>query len=205
MSANTKFAPTTISGRIINDPPLLAFSFRMFVLSWIWLIVRLYLGYQWVEAGMHKVQDVKWVGTGEALQGFWANAIKIPETGRPPFRLIGIAAFSPTCWINEAYTWFGKVVAYGELLIGVALIVGAFVGIAAFFGAFLNWNFIMAGAASTNGMLLVLALFLMLAWKVAGYYGADFILLRYLGVPWTSGEEEESRKSTTGQLKPSLR
>ncbi len=52
--------------------------------------------------------------------------------------------------------------AYGEFLIGVALILGAFVGIAAFFGALLNWNFIMAGAASTNGMLFAIAVVLML-------------------------------------------
>lgn len=74
--------------------------------------------------------------------------------------------------------------AYGELLIGIALIIGAFIGIAAFFGALLRWNFIMAGTASTNGLLLVVAILLVLDWKVAGYYGADLILLRWLGVPW---------------------
>jgi len=41
----------------------------------------------------------------------------------------------------EAYSWFGKAVAYGELLVGVALVIGAFTGIAAFFGALMNWNF----------------------------------------------------------------
>ena len=34
----------------------------------------------------------------------------------------------------QAYTWFGKLVAYGELAIGIALILGAFTGMAAFFG-----------------------------------------------------------------------
>jgi thiosulfate dehydrogenase [quinone] large subunit len=43
----------------------------------------------------------------------------------------------------------------GEVLIGIALVIGAFVGIAAFFGATVNWSFIMAGSASTNGILLV--------------------------------------------------
>jgi thiosulfate dehydrogenase [quinone] large subunit len=61
---------------------------------------------------------------------------------------------------NEWYTWFAKLIAYGEVLIGIALIVGAFVGIAAFFGAFLNWNFVMAGAASTNAVLFTLAILL---------------------------------------------
>jgi thiosulfate dehydrogenase [quinone] large subunit len=61
---------------------------------------------------------------------------------------------------NEWYTWFAKLIAYGEVLIGIALIVGAFVGIAAFFGAFLNWNFVMAGAAGTNAVLFTLAILL---------------------------------------------
>ena len=48
----------------------------------------------------------------------------------------------------------------------------------------MNWNFIMAGSASTNGVLAVVAIFLVLAWKVAGYYGLDRILLPRLGTPW---------------------
>jgi thiosulfate dehydrogenase [quinone] large subunit len=95
---------------------------------------------------------------------------------------------------NGWYTWFAPLVAYGEFLVGVGLIVGAFVGIAAFFGAFLNWNFLMAGAASTNGMLFALAIVLILAWKVAGWYGLDRFLLPILGTPW---------KWTTEQAPPS--
>jgi thiosulfate dehydrogenase [quinone] large subunit len=75
---------------------------------------------------------------------------------------------------------------YGELLIGIALIVGAFSGIAAFFGGFMNWNFMMAGSASSNPMLFAVAVGLILAWKVSGYIGVDFFLLRWLGTPWSS-------------------
>jgi thiosulfate dehydrogenase [quinone] large subunit len=86
---------------------------------------------------------------------------------------------------TESYTWFAKLIVAGELLIGFALIIGAFVGIAAFFGAAMNWNFIMAGSASTNGLMLLIAIVLVLAWKTAGYIGADYVLLRWLGVPWS--------------------
>jgi thiosulfate dehydrogenase [quinone] large subunit len=80
-------------------------------------------------------------------------------------------------------------VAYGEVLIGIALIIGAFTGIAAFFGGFMNFNFMLAGSASTNPMLFAIAVALILAWKVAGYIGADYFLLRFIGTPWRGRRE----------------
>src|SRR5437870_3711838 len=55
----------------------------------------------------------------------------------------------------------------------IALILGVFTGIAAFGGSLMNWSFVMAGTASTNMLLFALAVLLMLAWKVAGWYGLD--------------------------------
>jgi thiosulfate dehydrogenase [quinone] large subunit len=96
---------------------------------------------------------------------------------------------------SGSYTWFAKLVVFGEIIIGTLLILGAFTGIAAFLGGFMNWNFIMAGTASTNGMLFLLAILLMLAWKVAGWYGLDRWLLPAIGVPWfhTSDYEVSER------------
>jgi thiosulfate dehydrogenase (quinone) large subunit len=48
-----------------------------------WLIIRVFLGFQWLDAGLHKVSDLGWMETGAALQGYWARAVAIPETGRP--------------------------------------------------------------------------------------------------------------------------
>jgi len=87
-----------------------------------------------------------------------------------------------------AYTWFSKVVYIGEILIGVALILGLFTGIAAFFGGFMNWNFMMAGSASTNPVLFTLSILLVLAWKTAGWWGLDRFVLPALGTPWQPGK-----------------
>jgi len=78
-------------------------------------------------------------------------------------------------------------IAIGEVLVGIALIVGCLVGIAAFFGALMNMSFMLAGSASTNPILFVGAIGLMLAWKVAGYLGVDRVLLPRLGAPWSPG------------------
>ena len=48
----------------------------------------------------------------------------------------------------------------------------------------MNMSFLLAGSASTNPVLFTLAIGLILAWKVAGYYGVDRYLLPVLGVPW---------------------
>jgi thiosulfate dehydrogenase [quinone] large subunit len=48
----------------------------------------------------------------------------------------------------------------------------------------MNMSFLLAGSASTNPVLFTLAIGLMLAWRVAGYYGLDRWLLPRLGVPW---------------------
>lgn len=153
--------------------------------GWLWLILRVWLGYQWINASLHKISNPAWVQTGEALKGFWSSIVVIPDTGRPPVAFGWYRAFIQALLNAEAYTWFAKLVVYGELFIGIALIIGAFTGIAAFFGAIMNWNFMMAGSASSNPLLFVAALGLIVAWKVAGYIGADYFLLPWIGTPWS--------------------
>jgi len=61
------------------------------------------------------------------------------------------------------------------------------VGIAAFAGTLMNFSFLMAGTVSSNPVLFGLTVFLVLAWKVAGYWGIDRYLLPTLGAPWKAG------------------
>lgn len=184
-------------GSVVQDPPLAKFLFNDPRSAWLWLALRVWLGWQWIEAALHKISDPKWVQTGEALKGFWLNAVKIPDApARPPISFDWYRAFIQMMLDAQSYTWFAKVVAFGELLIGIGLIVGAFVGIAAFFGGLMNWNFMMAGSASTNPLLFVVAIALVLAWKVAGYFGVDYFLLKWIGTPWSRPA------ATAGKLQP---
>ena len=169
-------ATVSIQGRTIQDPPFLAKIFSSPKAAWFWLILRVWVGYQWIEASLHKIGNPAWTQTGEALKGFWIGAVAIPAEGRPPIAFDWYRSFIQFMLDSGAYTWFAKLVAYGELLVGIALIVGAFAGVAAFFGALMNWNFMMAGSASTNPWLFVLALGILAAWKIAGYIGFDYFL-----------------------------
>jgi thiosulfate dehydrogenase (quinone) large subunit len=186
--------------RIVNDPPFAQKLFNSTYAAWLWLPIRIWLGWQWVEAGLHKVENPAWVQTGEALKGFWTGAIVVPAEGRAPISFDWYRSFLTLLLDVQAYTWFGKLIAYGELLVGIGLIVGAFTGFAAFFGALMNFNFMLAGSASTNPVLFILAFGVMLAWKVSGLIGLDYFLLPTVGTPWKQpvGEVKLERSAIAG-------
>ncbi len=171
-------------GNVIQDPPIARFLFSDIRFAPFWAVVRVLLGIQWLESGWGKLNNPAWMDTGAALQGYWERAVAIPETGRPAITFDWYRSFIQGLLDSQSYTWFAKFIAVGEVLIGIALIIGLFVGIAAFFGGVMNWNFIMAGSASSNGLLLVVAVFLILAWKTAGYWGLDRYALPLIGTPW---------------------
>lgn len=169
---------------IIQDSPIARFLFSDVRFASFWLVVRVYIGWLWLSSGWGKVQNPSWTDTGQALLGFWKGAVAVPAQGSPRITFDWYRNFLQFLIDTESYVWFGKLIAFGEVLVGVGLIVGAFVGIAAFFGAAMNFNFMLAGTASTNPLMFLLAMLLIMAWKTAGYYGLDRYLLPILGTPW---------------------
>lgn len=173
---------------IIPDPPFVVDLFNNTRWAWLWLILRLYLGYNWITAGLEKLGNPAWTQTGQALAGFWKFAVQVPAPpARPAIAFNWYRSFLQGMLDAQAYTWFAKLVVAGEIIIGILLIIGAFVGISAFIGAFMNWNFMMAGSASVNPVMFVLTILLIMAWKTAGWYGLDRWLLPALGTPWQPG------------------
>lgn len=180
---------------VINDPPFVVDLFNKTRWSWLWLLMRLYIGYTWLTSGLEKFENPAWVQTGEALKGFWTRAVAVPEPpARPLIAFDWYRAFIQSMLDSQAYTWFAKLIPVGETLVGIALLLGAFVGIAAFAGAFLNWNFMMAGTASINPLMFVITILLILAWKTAGWIGLDRWLLPLIGTPWHPGAAFEREK-----------
>lgn len=172
----------------IPEPKISKLFFADTRLSFIWFIIRLYVGWEWVSAGYEKIINPAWVGphAGGAIKGFLLGAIA-KAGGAHPAVQDWYALFLKQYVLPHAVS-FSHVVAFGELLVGVALILGLFTGIAAFSGAFMNMNYLLAGAVSTNPILFLLELFLILAWRVAGWVGLDRFVLPYLGTPWKPGK-----------------
>lgn len=149
------------------------FIFRNQKVAWVWLLVRLYVGWEWLAAGWGKVNNPAWVGdsAGGALTGFVQGALAKTGGAHPDVQW-WYASFLQNVVLPNVDFW-SPLVAYGELLVGVALIVGFLVGISAFFGLFMNLNFMLAGTVSVNPIYYTLGILLVLAWRTAGYYGLD--------------------------------
>ena len=171
----------------IEGPSFARFLFNNSRAGLVWLPIRIFLGFTWIEAGWHKATSPGWLDGGAALAGFWKGAVAVPANGHAPITYDWYRDFINVLLQGHHETWFAVLVTYGELAIGIGLVLGALTGIAAFFGAFMNMSFLLAGSASTNPVMFTLAIGLILAWKVAGYYGIDRILLPILGTPWQPG------------------
>jgi thiosulfate dehydrogenase [quinone] large subunit len=196
----------------IPEPPIARFLFADTRMAWFWLIVRLYVGYQWLVAGVDKlfgynIQIGSGFGTGDISKSWiFTSHLGAQLTG---FAQGGIAqATGPYPAVQGWYAWFLQnvvipwagfwsfLVTFGEIAVGIGLIIGMLTGIAAFFGVFMNMNFMLAGAVSINPIIGGLAILLILAWRVAGYYGVDRWLLPLMGTPWTGSlAKEEAAKS----------
>jgi thiosulfate dehydrogenase [quinone] large subunit len=148
----------------------------------IWAIIRIYLGYQWLMSGLSKLSNPAWVGDGSggAVAGF-INGALAKTGGEHPDVSGWYASFLQQAALPNARV-FAYVVTFGELAVGIALILGLLTGLAAFFGGFMNLSYLLAGSVSINPVLFILATWVVLAWRVAGYWGLDRWVLPLLGV-----------------------
>lgn len=201
----------------IEEPPIARFLFADTRMAWLWLIVRLYVGYEWITAGWEKLTGYSisfdsfgkaagnpWVFTGHdgaAMIGFAKGALAQSVGAHPAVQ--GWYAWFLQNIVIPAAPAFAYIITFGEIAVGLGLIVGCLTGIAAFFGLFMNLNFMLAGAVSVNPILGVLSIFLVLAWRVAGFYGIDSYLLPLLGTPWTGSLTKEAKK--TPEMVPALK
>ncbi|GAA4021946.1 DoxX family membrane protein [Deinococcus rubellus] len=168
----------------LHEPAISRFLFADPRLAPLWTLLRLYVGYEWLLAGWEKLTNPAgvWVGAkaGTAVSGFLQGALH-KASGDHPDVSGWYATFLERVALPNAAT-FSYLVAYGEILVGLALILGLFTGLAAFFGGLMNASYLLAGTVSVNPLLFILATWLVLGWRVAGWWGLDRWVLPRFGV-----------------------
>lgn len=151
----------------------------------LFLGIRLFLGAEWLEAGLHKLADPRWFETGEALRGYWERAVTVPAPPGKPSITYPLYRSVMQFMLNNGWeAWFKYLIIFGEILIGVGLILGALTAIAVCFGILMNFAFLYAGSTSSNPTFILLGGLIILGWRVSGWWGLDRWLLPYLGTPW---------------------
>src|SRR5512142_1528671 len=189
---------TTRKGAAVQNPSIVTTLFNHPLAAWLWLPIRVWLGWQWLNAGYEKVINPAWMQSGAALKGFLTGAVSAMGAHGPVIHYTWYSSFLKVLISSGSYIWMAKLVAVGEALVGIALILGAFTGFAAFFGGFMNFNYLMAGTVSVNPMFLVISVALILAWKVSGYIGLDYFLVPRVGGLWS---DRIANKAVTADIK----
>ncbi|WP_079504944.1 DoxX family membrane protein [Mesobacillus jeotgali] len=128
--------------------------------------IRLYLGWEWFIAGWGKISSGKFDASGflhgalkntsgdhPAVQPWWGSFIR--EVALPYVDL------------------FNVLIPWGELLVGLGLILGIFTSFAMLMGLTMNFAYMFSGTASTNPQMVLLGLVILLAGGNAWKFGLD--------------------------------
>jgi thiosulfate dehydrogenase (quinone) large subunit len=153
--------------------------YRSRVASVLWLVARLWLGYGWLNAGYQKIWGAEKAGfwsSGAGVKGFATAGVAGSKAGTGGASYGWFAAILHGFVIPNS-TWIAKLVAVSELAIGALLILGLFTGAVALAGLALNVIYMFTGSAGVNPAYAIVAVFLILAWRNAGYLGLDSFAL----------------------------
>ncbi|MDR6998954.1 DoxX family protein [Neobacillus niacini] len=137
-------------------------------------VIRLYLGYEWMMAGLHKLTG-GFDATG-FLKGAIANPVKGPDGSIVYATYVG---FLKHFALPNA-DLFNTMVPLGEFLVGLGLILGCLTTAAVFFALVMNFAYVMAGTVSSNPMDILLGVIIIAAGYNAGRFGLDRWVLPFI-------------------------
>jgi thiosulfate dehydrogenase [quinone] large subunit len=137
------------------------------IVAGILTVLRLYLGYEWMTAGYHKLTG------GFDASGFLKGAITNPVKGPDGNVLYGwYVDFLQHLALPNAHI-FNTIIPLGEFLVGLGLILGCLTTAAAFFALVMNFAYMFAGTISSNPLDILLGAFIIAAGFNAGRIGLD--------------------------------
>ncbi|MDV2684223.1 DoxX family protein [Alkalihalophilus lindianensis] len=133
-------------------------------------VIRLYIGWMWLTAGFGKITG------GFNAEGYLMGVVNNEAVlEQYPNYFAFIEGFA----VPNAEV-FSFMVAWGEFLVGLGLILGVFTTAAAFFGVMMNFAFLFAGTISTNPWMILFSIFLLAAGANTGRFGGDRWVVPYV-------------------------
>ena len=175
-----------------------------------WFLVRVWIGWTFLEAGLGKVTGERkeaWIGgeAGAGVTGYLTRTLTMapggPAAKENPEVTGWYAALVRQFFLPNA-DLFGYLVAFGEVFVGGALILGVFTRFSAAMGLVMSFAYLFAGTSGDNPLMVLLGLPMVLVGVSAGYYGIDHYLLPLLRehrVRWTGlWQRGGSRQSVPG-------
>jgi thiosulfate dehydrogenase [quinone] large subunit len=169
-----------------------------------WLVLRVFVGYEFLSAGIEKIESGKWLGAGggAAISGFLKGGLA-KATGAHPEVQSWYVGLVNNVFLPNA-TIFANMVAIGETLVGIALIFGVLTKFAAFWGAVMNLSFLAAGTSSSSPQMLAIEVAMIFAGAGVAYYGIDYFLMPFakkvLHIGQTAADREHIRPTIPGSL-----
>src|SRR6266545_3142592 len=113
-------------GDEIGDPPLARALLHHTRAGWLWLPVRVSLGYEWLRTGLEQLRDPNWMD-GTAVLAFWWDAVDAPGSADNASAAYGWYRALLLLVIDaRAEELVARLVAFGEVAAGLGLVLGAF-------------------------------------------------------------------------------
>lgn len=135
------------------------------IASYVLLFARLYLGWAWLTAGWGKVR-----GDFDAT-GYLQGAIELASGDHPAVQSWWAAFLEHVALPHVGL--FNVLVSWGEVLVGIGLLLGALTTFSALMGIVMNFAFLFSGTTSTNPQMVLITFFLLVAGYNAGRIGLD--------------------------------
>ncbi|MBI5975742.1 DoxX family membrane protein [Staphylococcus canis] len=155
------------------------------------LLLRLYLGFGWLKAGIMKM-----ISGGFDAGGYLQNAVENPVMSEAGVQY-------------PIYTWFLETIVLPmtplinilvpllEVIAGLFLILGLFTTVGAFIGLALNFMFLFAGTISVNPLYVLIGVLIFMGGFNSGKIGLDYFIKSLLSTKFFAFFNYHPKHSTT--------